>query len=203
MDTENFLKTEYAKQLIKDAEIFKKEIEEFNKQWHEFWQADTDWLSTILICHLSVEHYVEEYLESANPAIGSIKNKRLTFSTKLDLMGERNKVIQMLMPGLKRLNRIRNRLVHNMGEKITDEDLLPIKNVVWPWHKAGDNPCNEGIELIKDFSLMATAFINSHSNGIRRYGEGMGYIAYERWLSDKMSNICDAIGTTTELEQTK
>ena len=198
MEKEDFLETKYAKKLMEDAAISEKELEVFNKQWQIFWQKDTDQLGTILICHLSIENYIENYLEAANPAIGSIKSKRLSFSTKLDLMGGDNKIIQMLMPGLKQLNRIRNRLAHNMEENVTDEDLLPIKNIVWPWHKAGGKPCNEGVELIKDFALMATGFMDSQANGIRRYGEGMGYIAYERWLSGQISTLCDAIGTIVE-----
>jgi hypothetical protein len=90
------------------------------------------------------------------------------------------------MPGLKLLNRVRNDLAHDLESQISDKELGPFRGIVWAWHKASDRPCNKGIALVKDFALLASGLLSSHSNSIRRYGKGVGLVAYQRWLRNAL-----------------
>jgi len=187
MDEDEFLKSKYARQLLADADKLESELKEFNASWQSFWKRNASDLGAMLICHLAIEHYLDEWLTAANPGTKPIGKTRLTFAQKLDLAENADSLIQMLMPGLKQLNRIRNQLAHDMEAHISKADLKPIRSIVWPWHKAGGRPCNEGIALVKDFALMASGLLCSSANAIRRYGGGSGLVAYQKWLRDAVS----------------
>jgi hypothetical protein len=188
MDKAEFLKSKYARQLLADADNLESELKEFNASWQSFWKRNASDLGAILICHLAIEHYLDEWLTAANPATKPIGKTRLTFVQKLDLADDADSLIQMLMPGLMQLNRIRNQLAHNMEAQISKEELEPIRSIVWPWHKAGGKRCNEGVALVKDFALMASGFLCANTNAIRRYGGGLGLVAYQKWLRDAVSS---------------
>jgi len=81
---------------------------------------------------------------------------------------------------------LRNDLAHDLNSEVTEKDLQPIKDIVWAWHRAGGKPCHEGIDLIKNFSLLVAGLLASEAKAITRYGNGDGLIAYRRWLSEAM-----------------
>jgi len=184
MDKDEFLKSKYAQQLLADADKQEAELKEFNASWQSFWKRNASDLGAILICHLAVEHYLDEWLTAANPATKPIGETKLTFAQKLELADNADNFIQILMPGLKQLNRIRNQLAHDMEAQISDDKLKPIRSIVWWWHQSSGKPCKEGVPLVKDFALMASGFLSLHANSIRRYGGGLGLVAYQKWLRD-------------------
>jgi hypothetical protein len=190
MDEAAFLKSKYARQLVLDADKHEAELKEFNTSWQKFWKRNADDLGTVLICHLAVEHYLDEWLAAANPATKPTGKTRLTFAQKIDHADGADSLIQPLMPGLKLLNRIRNELAHDLTTQISDKRLEPFRLIVWTWHKAAGRPCNNGIALVKDFALLASGLLSSHAYAIRRYGKGVGLIAYRRWLRSALRTEC-------------
>ena len=56
MDTDGFLKTKYAQQLLRDATLIETELGSFNARWVQFWERNADHLGTVLISHLAVEY---------------------------------------------------------------------------------------------------------------------------------------------------
>ncbi|MFP3670621.1 hypothetical protein SB717_36660, partial [Priestia sp. SIMBA_032] len=52
----------------------------------ERWNQDTDSIGRILRAHLYLEHYLTEYLQHANPALGDLDEARLTFAQKANLL---------------------------------------------------------------------------------------------------------------------
>jgi hypothetical protein len=136
MNTADFLSTEYAKQLLRDTDVIETELGQFNARWVSFWDRNADHLGTLLICHLIVEHHIDEWLEAANPGMKPVGETRLSFAQKMELLDGVEATVQWLLPGLRRLNRIRNRLAHNLEAAISDDDLKPIQEIVWPWHTA-------------------------------------------------------------------
>jgi hypothetical protein len=187
MDTDDFLSSKYAQQLLRDADAIETELGQFNTRWGSFWRRNADHLGTVLISHLAIEHYIDDWLTAANPGLKPVGDTRLSFANKADLLDGVDASIQWLLPGVRRLNRIRNQLAHNLEAEVTEEDLAPIREIVWPWHSAAGKPCNGGITLVRDFALMVCGMLSSQANSIRRYGAGCGLVAYQRWLRDAMA----------------
>ena len=187
MKPKEFLKTRYAQQLMADFDHMEKDVERFNETWLQFWERSTEDLGTILICHLAIEHYLNEWLTAANPGIAKLSKTRLSFTQKLSLIDKKSGNFPIFFRAIEKINNIRNKLVHNMVAELSDTDLQPIRDVVWPWHEASGRPCREGIALIEDFALLVSGMLCSQADAIRRYGKGAGLVVYERWVRDAMA----------------
>lgn len=116
---------------------------------------------------------------------------RVFFFQKVELLEGADTFIQWLLPGVIRLNKIRNQLAHDLEAEISERDLEPIRDIVWPWQSAAGRPLNSGIGLVKDFALLLCSMLSSQANSIRRYGDGCGLIAYQRWLKEAMASRDD------------
>lgn len=88
----------------------------------ERWNQDTDTIGRILRSHLYLEHYLTEYLQHANPVLGDLDEARLSFNQKVNLLRSDAEMIAMIIGGIRHLNRIRNRLAHNLKASVTEED---------------------------------------------------------------------------------
>jgi hypothetical protein len=86
------------------------------------WNQDIDSIGRILRSHLFVEHYLAEYLKKANPRLGDLSDARLSFAQKLALVGNENPRLADVLPGIKHLNKVRNRLAHQLTATVTVED---------------------------------------------------------------------------------
>lgn len=86
------------------------------------WNQNIEVIGRILRAHLFVEHYLGEYLAEANPRLGDLSETRVTFAQKVALLDASNPDIAVILPGIKRLNKIRNRLAHNLDTQVTEED---------------------------------------------------------------------------------
>ncbi|MEL3955432.1 hypothetical protein [Stenotrophomonas bentonitica] len=94
------------------------QIERLNAKWNQ----DAALMGRILRAHLFVEHFVTEYLQAKNPSLGDLSAARLTFAQKVELLGDADPSVAYLVPGLRRLNKIRNRLAHTLSASVTNED---------------------------------------------------------------------------------
>ncbi|NOI28031.1 hypothetical protein [Vibrio coralliilyticus] len=97
---------------------------------NEKWDQDVDAIGRILRAHLFVEHFITECLVSFNPSLGNIKDARLTFSQKLALIEGYSEETKELAKGIKRLNKIRNQLAHNLSGTVTDQDKESLLSVL-------------------------------------------------------------------------
>ncbi|HJV28599.1 MAG TPA: hypothetical protein VJ673_23165 [Aromatoleum sp.] len=95
-----------------------KEREEINTRWNQ----NVSTIGRILRAHLFVEHYLTQYLAKANPRLGSMTEARVSFAQKVSLLDTSESDIAAILPGIKRLNAIRNRLAHNLSAQVTQED---------------------------------------------------------------------------------
>lgn len=95
-----------------------KELADINDRWNQ----NVEVIGRILRAHLFVEHYLAEYVSHANPRLGSLAEAKATFAQKVALLDAANPDIASMLPGIKRLNAIRNRLAHNLGAQVSDED---------------------------------------------------------------------------------
>jgi len=86
------------------------------------WQQDTDTIGRILRAHLFIERFMTETLQRSNPALGSMEKAKLTFSQKVALLNPHNADIADVLPGIRRINSIRNRLAHESHAAVSTED---------------------------------------------------------------------------------
>jgi hypothetical protein len=86
------------------------------------WAQDTGKIGRILRAHLFVEHFLSEHLQAKNPNLGSLNEARITFAQKLSLIDARTSPVAYLLPGMRRLNTIRNRIAHSLHADVTEDD---------------------------------------------------------------------------------
>ena len=67
MDTEKFLKSSFAKELMADAGNMEEDVKEFNLLYHQFLEHDAAAVGVILRSHLIVEHFLVLPLLGASP----------------------------------------------------------------------------------------------------------------------------------------
>jgi hypothetical protein len=77
----------------KFREITNTEFGEMQRRWNQ----DIDAIGRILRSHLYVEHYLSEYLEKANPRLGSVVKARLSFAQKLKLLDPKDGQVHFLL----------------------------------------------------------------------------------------------------------
>jgi len=184
----SFLKTKYARQLISDYDTIVEDVKKFNTLWDQFWAKDSSVLGDLLTCHLILEFHLTNWLAAANPGVPSLDNARLSFSQKIIFSDNVDKTIQIMVPGFRCINKVRNAFSHNLSVTLDSVNLAPLREIVWPWHKAAGKAQNEGIQLVKDFTLMASGLLYGQLKSIERYGKGDGIVAYHRWLDVAMQS---------------
>lgn len=121
------------------------------------WDQDVGVIGRILRTHLFVEHFITECLIAINPALGDLEKARLSFAQKLALIEDYSLEIQELAVGIRRLNKIRNQLAHNLEAKVTDKDkesLLSVKTfraLREALAKPG-TPSDSSMDVLEDFA---------------------------------------------------
>ncbi|MBD2066310.1 hypothetical protein H6F93_02000 [Leptolyngbya sp. FACHB-671] len=86
------------------------------------WEQDTTTIGRILASHLFVEHFLTEYVQAKNPQLGSLAEAHISFSQKVALVGTGEPGTDYLLPGIRRLNKIRNRIAHTLRAEVTEDD---------------------------------------------------------------------------------
>jgi hypothetical protein len=101
----------------------------------EHWDQDAPTMGRILRAHLFVEHYLTQYLQTRNPDLDDVDEARLSFAQKLALIGRAEKCVSYLIPGIRRLNKVRSycpstssensaRLAHLLAFPVTIQSLF-------------------------------------------------------------------------------
>ncbi len=109
-------------QLLGGHEKFIEIAEREHAEMQNRWNQNVEVIGRILRSHLYVEHYMTEYLGKVNPRLGSLHEAKLSFAQKLNLLDSKNPAIARIHSGLKRLNKIRNQLAHNLNASVTSDD---------------------------------------------------------------------------------
>lgn len=130
-----------------------RELAEVNGRWNQ----NVEFIGRILRAHLFVEHYLGEYLARANPRLGSLAEAKVTFAQKVALLDASNPDMAALLLGIKRLNSIRNRLAHNLGAHITEDDAKVFLScerfaALRAARASEEMQKNEPLEILEDFA---------------------------------------------------
>jgi hypothetical protein len=129
------------------------------------WDQDVDVIGRILRSHLYVEHYLTEYLQKANPRLGNLNTVRISFAQKTDLLDPNDSIVKDIIPGVRHLNKIRNRLAHNLSVEITEADVTVfLSNAMFKaFREAGAKPAlpsSEPMLVLEKFAQYAASTFN-------------------------------------------
>lgn len=143
-----------------------------HKQLLDMWNQNADSIGRILRAHLFVEHFLTEFLQAKNPQLGSLDKVRLGFVQKVSLLGTEISEIQDLVPGIRRLNKIRNRVAHSLHADLTGEDAETLLGyglfrAMRDERARGTSqiPSQEPLVVIEDFALHVGVRIQSSISG--------------------------------------
>lgn len=106
----------------------------------------------ILRCHLLIEHYINEYLAAAYPTIVNWDKLRLGFEQKFQMSNNNNQPSKLYYDGIILINKIRNKLAHNLYVDLQSYDLQPLIKVIEPVYLRSKRKIPENIELIEAFT---------------------------------------------------
>lgn len=142
---------------------YKKEFEhieiEFNKQnekYKSLLYQDHDFIGRLLKFHLITEFYINEYLENKYPDV-DFDEVDLRYYQKLNLLPLSDIRVAFIKPGLKQLNRIRNKFSHNLGATITINDLNEMLKVLSVTRR--ETKYTDPEQIVEDFTTVACTFL--------------------------------------------
>jgi hypothetical protein len=131
------------------------------------WNKDVLTIGRILRAHLHVEYYLTEFLQHTNPQLGDLDEARITFNQKVNLLQSDDLKIGYLLPGIRHLNKIRNRLAHNLEATVTEEDATVFLQGLFKAfrdagtkgseNQLGTNP----IDVLEEFAEFASSLLHS------------------------------------------
>jgi hypothetical protein len=130
--------------------------------WQRIESIDYDTLGYLLSCHLIIEHYLDHLLATHPGADFGWEGARLTFGQKVALIsGLKFPEPYNFPPAIKHLNTLRNRFGHNINAKLSEEDLLPLRQLlVKCTEKSGtpDDVPSEPKEVLSLFTSLACTY---------------------------------------------
>lgn len=146
-----------AIELMGGSDAFFKAVDEELVDINYRWNQNVTEIGRILRAHLFVEHYLTRYVAEANPRLGSLAEAKATFAQKVALLDVNNPDIAAMLPGIKRLNAIRNRLAHNLGAQVSEDDariFLDCKRfaALRAARSTEERQTNEPLEILEDFA---------------------------------------------------
>jgi hypothetical protein len=132
-------------ELLKDFKLFHAFFEEddgipprFGKNFREngpIWEKvtglDFEAIGRVLVCHLSIEHYVNNLIELSTPKSFNWEKSRMSFNQKLNLVQDlvifqKNECVK----GIRILNEIRNKLSHELLANIDENKLKELHQIL-------------------------------------------------------------------------
>lgn len=147
-----------------------KRLAEFNARWNQ----DIGAMGRVLRSHLIVEYYMTAYLQKANPNLGVIDDAKIGFAQKVDLLGDNDVLITELIPGIRRLNTVRNRLAHNLSVSVNQDDVNSFRSIAIYWamrkesEKRGVPFGAEPLDIYDHFAqFSASSFHHAASNDLK------------------------------------
>ncbi len=174
-----------VRKLLHDAARIEADFHEFKASFRQMLAFDRAEQALILQCHLVIEHYITAYLVAANPASPGIGDARLTFAQKLHLVDNPKANFHFLIPGIKAVNSIRNKIAHRLEYLPTPEDYLPIVDCVRTFLTAAGKSIPSGLDALSEFTELLCGFLHADTQSIQRHGGGAGLIGLLNWWQEE------------------
>jgi len=138
-------------------------FEDGHVTWDRLESIDYDTLGYLLSCHLIIEHYMDHFLATypGTPIFGW-ENAKLSFTQKIAMIGALPfPEPYNLPPVIKHLNVLRNRFGHNINTKLTETDLLPIREFLVKCITGENQVPNDPKEILHLFTTVVCAYMAS------------------------------------------
>lgn len=133
------------------------------------WNKDVLTIGRILRAHLHVEYYLTEFLQYTNPQIGNLDETHITFNQKVNLLQSDDWTVSYLIPGIRHLNKIRNRLAHNLEATVNEEDATVfLQGMFKAFRDAGASGSDKQlstnpIDVLEEFAEFASSMLHAPS----------------------------------------
>lgn len=167
--------------LLRDAPAIEKSFHDFMKEFETLRAKDHSFIGRFLVCHLLIEFYLTRYLESAYPTMPRLSEARLSFAQKLELAVSPTVPLALWHDGIRCLNRLRNRIAHNVTFEPSEQDLQPISQIVNIWHNAAGKPPVAGIEMVEALTGYVCMQLSASVDSMSRHAESEGIVGLLRW----------------------
>jgi hypothetical protein len=143
---------EVIAELAPHLPTIEKRFNQWNKTFKGLLAQDHDLIGRVLKCHLIIENYINHHLESVFPSL-RWESARLQFAKKVELLPQTDARVAWILPGIKEINGIRNRLSYSITASVSLDDLTKGASVLANARRGKDykNP----IELVEDFTAVA------------------------------------------------
>lgn len=136
------------------------DVKKFSENFDRIYCSQSPVRETILLCHMAIEHFIDEYLSILLPNNFDIKEKpRFSFDEKLYLCVASNSGIGFFYNEIKLINKIRNKFAHNPKYDVLDSDLKILITNNWIAHVVPDIESVEEKSLIIERSCRAICSI--------------------------------------------
>lgn len=162
-------------------------------KWEKVTGLDFEAIGRILVCHLSIEHYLNNLIELLTPGTLDWDSSKMTFSQKLKLVSKINILAKSKFnKGIEILNTIRNKLSHNMLATIDENKIEQLKTLLLEYlYKGKTMEEKEKIEsdissfgphaIIERFTQLTCAMIAGYCTSlINKKTSGGDYYKYVR-----------------------
>jgi hypothetical protein len=169
--------------LLADAHNIEEDLRVFNAEYRGFIERDDIGVGSILRCHLIVEHFMSDYLSAANPSVDEWGSARLTFAQKLALVDHPRSKVRLLIPSLRCLNSLRNRIAHRLDAELDHSAVGPIHEFMTIWNRAAGKAVPTGMQLVQEWALLASAWFHGDACMIRRHAPESGLLGLLAWHS--------------------
>jgi hypothetical protein len=133
-----------------------KRFDQENEAFKRLLAQDHDLIGRVLKCHLIIENYINRHLESVSPS-HNWQEARLRFAQKIELMPRENPKVAWILPGIRQINKIRNRFGHRISADVSLGDLTECISVLAIARK--DKKYTDSIQIIEDFTTVACTWL--------------------------------------------
>lgn len=146
------------------------------------WDLNIETIGRILRAHLFVEHYLTEHLQRVNPKLGPLLKAKLSYVQKVELIDRGDTFLSDLVPGLRRIGSIRNRLAHRLDGAISAEDAAVfLQSTIFVAMRVErfrpEAPSDDPLLILEEFSQHAASWLHSTYSEVgalmRRAGLGI------------------------------
>lgn len=157
---------------------FNQDFMQNGPEWQKVKGLDFEKIGRILICHLSIEHYIDKLIEFQSPADFNWDDSRLSFNQKIQLLSKNKSLNKhQILKGVETINKIRNKFSHNLEAKINFKDVSTIKMILLKFRISNKKKESEieikqfldlydDIALIESFTNFACAFIAGYCHNL-------------------------------------
>lgn len=145
------------------------DINEGQVSWGRLENVDFDTLGFFLSCHLIIEHYIDEFLEITSPNL-DWNASRLSFSQKISLISSlitklENVQRYNFIPAVKSLNKLRNKLAHDIQYKIQNKDVSDMRKFLKEKDDSGRVVPTDTFAVLQEFTLATCSFLGGFIAG--------------------------------------